>query len=162
MVTTAQTGTVVAHTDGACLGNPGPGGWAAILEWNGQVRELSGGYRLTTNNRMEVLAVIEALDALRRTCTVEVWSDSQYLCHAVNKGWLTSWQKKGWKTSDKKPVKNRDLWERLLPLLRRHTVTFHWLRGHSGHPLNERCDVLAKEAARQTGLPEDAGYAASD
>lgn len=149
---------VQAFTDGSCLGNPGPGGWAAVLRCNGAERELSGGFAPTTNNRMEILAVIEALLTLKEPCSVDMHTDSQYVCNAVEKRWLAGWRRNGWKTSDKKPVKNRDLWERLLPLLETHKVRFHWVRGHSGHPENERCDVLARTQASRRGLPPDTGY----
>lgn len=149
---------VTVFTDGSCLGNPGPGGWAAILRCNGQEREMAGGYALTTNNRMEILAVLEALETLRETCTIELFTDSQYVRNAVEKKWLASWQRNGWKTADKKPVKNRDLWERLVPHLKRHTISFRWVRGHSGHPENERCDVLARSQAERSGLPADPGF----
>jgi ribonuclease HI len=152
---------VVIHTDGACLGNPGPGGYAAVLECNGKVREISAGFTLTTNNRMELLAVIEALCTLTQPCGVEVHTDSKYVRDAVEKRWLAGWRRNGWKTADKKPVKNQDLWQRLSPLLETHKVAFHWLRGHTGHPQNERCDQLAKAAASLRGLPRDEGYEAA-
>ena len=147
-------------SDGSCLGNPGPGGWAAILRLvtSGQERELAGGFARTTNNRMEILSVLEGLKALNEPCLVDVYSDSQYVCNAVQKSWLSAWRKNNWiKPSDKKPVKNRDLWEALVPQLTRHQVTFHWLRGHSGHPENERCDVLARQQAGLPNLPVDTG-----
>lgn len=146
-------------SDGSCLGNPGPGGWAAILRLvtSGQERELSGGFARTTNNRMEILSVLEGLKALKEPCLVEVYSDSQYVCNAIRKGWLSSWRKSNWIKSDKKPVKNRDLWEALVPQLVRHQVTFHWLRGHAGHPENERCDALARAEAGRPGQPVDTG-----
>lgn len=146
-------------TDGSCLGNPGPGGWAAILRLvtSGQEKELSGGYARTTNNRMEIISVLEGLRSLTEPCLVEVFSDSQYVCNTVQKGWLTSWRKNHWVKADKKPVKNRDLWEALYPLLVRHQVTFRWLRGHNGHPENERCDELARTEAARPGLPPDTG-----
>ncbi|MBF0480450.1 MAG: ribonuclease HI [Desulfovibrionaceae bacterium] len=149
---------VLIHTDGACLGNPGPGGYAAVLECNGKSRELAAGYRRTTNNRMELLAVIEALASLTEPCSVELYTDSKYVGDAVEKGWLSGWRRNGWKTADKKPVKNQDLWRRLMPLLETHTVRFHWLRGHAGHKQNERCDALAKNAATAAGLLKDEGY----
>lgn len=156
---------VVIHTDGSCLGNPGPGGWAAILRYGDTEKELSGGYKLTTNNRMELLAVIEALGALTRSCAVDLHTDSKYVRDAIEKGWLANWQKKGWKTAAKKPVKNQDLWRRLMPLIERHRVRFHWVRGHAGDPLNERCDVLAKAAASPgpsgPAQAEDTGYEGS-
>lgn len=149
---------VQAFTDGSCLGNPGPGGWAAILRCNGSEKELSGGFCLTTNNRMEVLAAIESLALLNEPCSVDLHTDSQYLRNAVEKKWLAGWRRNGWKTSDKKPVKNRDLWERLLPLLERHNVRLHWVRGHAGHPENERCDRIARQQASRPGQPRDTGY----
>ena len=136
---------VEIFTDGACSGNPGPGGWGAILRYNGVEKELSGGDPLTTNNRMEMLAVIEALKALKEPCEVTVTSDSQYVCNGINKGWAANWQKNNWIKSDKKPALNVDLWEQLLPLLEKHDVTFNWVKGHAGHPENERCDRLAVE-----------------
>ncbi|CAM2057575.1 ribonuclease HI [Desulfovibrionales bacterium] len=148
---------VEVFTDGACLGNPGPGGWAAILIWRGTSKELSGGYRNTTNNRMELLAAIEALNSFKRSCTVVLYTDSRYICDAIEKGWLERWQRTDWKTVNKTTVKNRDLWTRLSYLLTRHTVRFHWVRGHSGHSQNERCDVLARTAAQASGLPRDEG-----
>ncbi len=153
---------VQIFTDGSCLGNPGPGGWAAILRLeNGKhEKELVGGYAKTTNNRMEIMAVLEGLKALKYACKVRVYSDSQYVCNAIEKKWLLSWHKNNWIKSDKKAVKNSDLWQALYPLLEQHSVTFHWLRGHSGHPENERCDVLAREEASRGVLPEDAGFLA--
>lgn len=149
---------VHAFTDGSCLGNPGPGGWAAIMKFGVAEKVLSGGYALTTNNRMELMAALFALEALKEPCKVILFTDSRYLCDAVEKHWLNSWLKNGWKTAAKKTVKNRDLWERLLPLLGRHTVTFHWLEGHAGHPQNERADGLAREAAARHDLPRDEGF----
>ncbi|HBR06338.1 MAG TPA: ribonuclease HI [Desulfovibrio sp.] len=148
---------VQVFTDGSCLGNPGPGGWAAILRYNGTEKELSGGFSGTTNNRMELRAVINALAALTRTCGVDLYTDSTYIKDAVVKDWLGAWQKNGWKTAAKKPVKNQDLWRELLPLLKSHEVRFHWVRGHAGHPENERCDVLAKTQAARPGQPRDPG-----
>lgn len=144
---------VEIYTDGAARGNPnGPGGYGAILRFTdskGQVheKELSEGFNPTSNNRMELLAAISALEQLTRSCDVDLYSDSSYLINAVNKGWLTSWQRNGWKTADKSPVKNRDLWERFLRAKAPHRVTFHWVKGHAGHPENERCDTLATTAA---------------
>lgn len=149
---------VNAYTDGSALGNPGPGGWGTILEHKGKTKELSGGFARTTNNRMEILAAIKALEALTRSARVDLYTDSKYLCDAINKNWLRGWMRNGWKTSAKKPVKNQDLWTRLAPLLARHEVRFHWVKGHNGHPENERCDQLAKEAASKAELPVDAGY----
>lgn len=141
--------TVNVYTDGACSGNPGPGGWGAILRYGGAEKELSGGERETTNNRMELTAVIAALSALREPCTVELYSDSKYVVDAVTKGWVYGWKKKGWVKSDKKPALNVDLWEQLLPLLGYHEVRFHWLKGHNEHPENERCDRLAVAESRK-------------
>ena len=135
--------TVTIYTDGACSGNPGPGGWCAILEYHGHEKMLSGGEAVTTNNRMEMTAVISALLALREPCTVELYSDSKYLTDALNQGWVYGWKKRNWKKSDGKPALNVELWEQLLELLKKHTVTFIWVKGHNGTPLNERCDALA-------------------
>ena len=131
------------YTDGACRGNPGKGGWGAVLVADAREKELSGGEPLTTNNRMELIGAITALEALKYPCEVTLTSDSKYLTDAINKGWLVSWQAKGWRKADKSQVLNVDLWQRLLPLLETHKVTFVWVRGHAGHPYNERCDALA-------------------
>ncbi|MBQ2782255.1 MAG: ribonuclease HI [Oscillospiraceae bacterium] len=135
--------TVTIYTDGACSGNPGPGGWGAILEWNGVEKELSGGENPTTNNRMELLAVISALEKLNQSCIVELYSDSKYVIDALTKGWLTSWIKNGWRKADKKPVLNVDLWQRLLPLLEKHEMHYHWVKGHAENEKNNRCDQMA-------------------
>ncbi len=135
--------TVTIYTDGACSGNPGPGGWGAILEWNGVEKELSGGENPTTNNRMELLAVISALEKLNQRCIVELYSDSKYVIDALTKGWLTSWIKNGWRKADKKPVLNVDLWQRLLPLLEKHEMHYHWVKGHAENEKNNRCDQMA-------------------
>lgn len=134
---------VELFTDGACSGNPGPGGWGAILKYQQHELKLSGFEAQTTNNRMELLAAIEGLSALKNPCEVRLTSDSKYLTDAVNKGWIWNWLKKGWKKSDNSPVVNVDLWERLLPLLKTHQVTFLWVKGHAGHPENEECDRMA-------------------
>lgn len=134
---------VEMFTDGACSGNPGPGGWGTILRYKGVEKELSGGERETTNNRMEMTAVISGLKALTEPCEVDIYTDSKYVCDSVIKGWVYSWKKNNWRKADKKPALNIDLWEELLVLLEKHNVTFHWLKGHSGHPENERCDALA-------------------
>lgn len=134
---------VELFTDGACSGNPGPGGWGVILRYQGHERELSGGEAHTTNNRMELTAVIEGLSALKEPCIVRLCSDSRYVVDAIEKGWAKSWQRNGWRKADKSPAQNADLWERLLTLLDRHQVTLCWVRGHQGHPENERCDRLA-------------------
>ena len=136
--------TVVIHTDGACSGNPGPGGWGAILRYNGHEKELKGGEPLTTNNRMELTAAIMALEALKRAATVELHTDSQYVKDGISK-WIHGWKRNGWKTADKKPVKNVELWRRLDLALQRHQVSWHWVRGHAGHDDNERADELARE-----------------
>ena len=132
-------------TDGACSGNPGPGGWGAILRYNGHEKELCGGEAETTNNRMELTAVIEGLYALKEPCEIELFTDSKYVCDAVAKRWVYSWKSNGWKKADKKPALNVDLWEKLLELLDTHKVNFNWIKGHAGHPENERCDTLAVE-----------------
>lgn len=134
---------VEIYTDGACSGNPGPGGWGAVLIYNGVEKQLSGSEKETTNNRMELSAVITALKALKEPCKVTLTTDSKYVCDAINKGWLTSWQKNSWKKADKKPVLNIDLWQELLPLLDKHRVEFIWVKGHNGHKYNEICDKLA-------------------
>ncbi len=137
---------VELFTDGACSGNPGPGGWGAVLRFHGKEKELSGGDPQTTNNRMELTAVIEGLAALKEPCEVTLTSDSKYVLDALLKGWVYSWKKNGWKKADKKPALNVDLWERLLALLEVHKVDYRWVHGHQGHPENERCDALAVAA----------------
>jgi ribonuclease HI len=132
------------YTDGACSGNPGPGGWGVILRYNGVEKELSGGAAETTNNRMELMAAIEALEALTRPATARLHTDSTYVKDGITK-WIHNWKNKGWKTANRKPVKNVDLWQRLDEALARHQVSWHWVRGHSGHPENERADALARE-----------------
>ena len=135
--------TVTLYTDGACSGNPGPGGWAAILLYNGHKKELSGGEKQTTNNRMELTAVIRGLSALNQPCIVDLYSDSKYVIDALEKGWAVGWRKRGWKKADKKPALNPDLWSELLDLCERHTVQLHWVKGHAENPYNNRCDQLA-------------------
>ena len=135
--------TVTIYTDGACSGNPGPGGWGAILEYGGQEKELFGGECNTTNNRMELTGVIMALKSLNQPCIVELYSDSKYVIDALQKGWVYGWQKKGWVKSDKKPALNVDLWQQLLPLIAQHEVHYHWVKGHADNPKNNRCDELA-------------------
>lgn len=149
---------VTIYADGACLGNPGPGGWGAVLLDGGPRKEISGGFRRTTNNRMELLAVIQALESLQKVSSVDVFTDSKYLHDAVNKGWLVKWRRNGWQTSERKPVKNQDLWLRLNALLQKHDVRFAWVRGHAGDPENERSDRLAGAAALVPGLAEDEEY----
>lgn len=131
------------YTDGACSGNPGPGGYCAILKYGEHLRYISGSDKQTTNNRMELQAVIEGLKVLKRPCEVTVISDSKYVCDAINSKWLSSWIKKGWKKSDGKPVLNVELWQELNQLLQTHSVTFEWIKGHAGHPYNEECDSIA-------------------
>lgn len=131
------------YTDGACSGNPGKGGWGAVLVYNGIEKEISGAEMHTTNNRMELTAVIKALQLPKEPCEVELTTDSKYVCDAVNKGWVYGWKKKGWIKSDKKPALNVDLWEELLKQLNIHKVTFIWVKGHNGHPYNDKCDKLA-------------------
>lgn len=140
-----MTDRVEIFSDGACRGNPGPGGWGALLRYKGHEKLLSGGEAHTTNNRMEMMAAIQALESLRRPCKVRVTTDSQYLHKGITE-WLSGWKRRGWKTSDKKQVKNADLWERLDRALEAHEVEWHWVRGHSGHPENERADQLATQA----------------
>jgi len=142
---------VTIYTDGACSGNPGPGGWAAILKYGGREKVLSGGENPTTNNRMELRAVISALEALKEPCKVKLYSDSKYICDAVEKGWARSWKAKGWRRSDKSPAKNPDLWERLLELLDTHEVELIWVRGHADNPYNNRCDELAVMESKKFG-----------
>ena len=134
---------VTIYTDGACSGNPGPGGWGAVLQYNGREKELSGGEAQTTNNRMELSGVIAALEALKEPCAVDLYSDSKYVVDALTKGWAISWRKKGWIKSDKKPALNPDLWEKLLKLTEKHTVACHWVKGHADNKYNNRCDELA-------------------
>lgn len=131
------------YTDGACSGNPGKGGWGAVLVYKGNEKEISGCEKETTNNRMELTAVIMALKALKEPCNVKLTTDSKYVCDAINKGWVYSWKSKGWKKADKKPALNVDLWEQLLELIEIHNVEFNWVKGHNGHKYNERCDELA-------------------
>ena len=154
---------VEAWSDGSSRGNPGPGGYGAVLRYVGpdgvaHERELSAGYRRTTNNRMELMGAIAALEALRRPCAVTMTTDSQYVCNAFNQHWIAGWQKRGWKPASKQPVKNVDLWRRLIAAAAPHDVTWVWVKGHAGHPENERCDALATAAADGTGLLEDAGF----
>jgi len=144
---------VVIYTDGACSRNPGPGGWGAVLQWQGKERELYGSDQLTTNNRMELMAAIQALEALRRPSTVSLHTDSKYLLDGITK-WIEGWQRNGWKTAAKKPVKNDDLWRRLIEAMRPHDITWEWVKGHAGDPGNERADALARR-----GIEDAAGVA---
>ena len=148
-----MTGENIAevYTDGACSGNPGPGGWGAVLGWQGKTREISGGEAATTNNRMELMAAIAALESLTRPVTVRIHTDSTYVKDGITQ-WIHRWKRNGWKTANKKPVKNEDLWRRLDAALARHDVSWHWVKGHAGHPGNERADALAREAVPR---PED-------
>lgn len=150
--------SVELFTDGACSGNPGRGGYGVILKYGENKKELSGGFLLTTNNRMELTAVIVGLKALKEPCAVDLYSDSKYITDALNKGWLDSWQSRGWKKADKSPVQNADLWRSLLPLIEMHNITWHWIKGHDGHPENERCDFLARTAYSGENLSEDSNY----
>jgi ribonuclease HI len=134
---------VIIHTDGACSGNPGPGGWGAILDYNGTRKELSGGEAETTNNRMELTGAIAALESLKRACAVEMHVDSAYVKDGITK-WIFAWKRNGWKTADKKPVKNVELWQRLDAAIAAHNISWHWVKGHAGHPENERADELAR------------------
>ncbi|HOV49002.1 MAG TPA: ribonuclease HI [Anaerolineae bacterium] len=149
---------VTLYTDGAASGNPGPGGYGIILEFQGKRKELSGGYRRTTNNRMELLAAIVGLEALKERCEVTLYTDSAYLVNAINEGWAQRWRAHGWMRNKNEPALNPDLWERLLRLCEQHEVHFVWVKGHAGHPENERCDQLAQEAARGIHLPADTAY----
>ncbi|RUO78899.1 ribonuclease HI [Idiomarina tyrosinivorans] len=151
---------VQIYTDGSCLGNPGPGGYGVVMRYGEHSKEMSAGYRLTTNNRMELLAAIVALEALTRTCQVDITTDSQYVKNGIQ-SWLANWKRKGWRTSAKKPVKNVDLWQRLDKACQPHEVRWHWVKGHSGHPENERCDELARSAAESPNLLEDNGFDAT-
>ena len=144
-----MTPQVIVHTDGACSGNPGPGGWGAILQSGGKTRELKGGELATTNNRMELMAAIQALEALTRDCRVELHTDSQYVMKGISE-WIHNWKRRGWMTADKKPVKNDDLWKRLDAARLRHEVDWRWVKGHAGHELTERADELAREGLKAT------------
>lgn len=135
--------SVIIYTDGACSGNPGPGGWGAILRYGGHEKELNGGEPDTTNNRMEMMAVIESLKALSKPCDIDLYTDSVYVKDGVTK-WMEGWKAKGWRTASKKPVKNQDLWERIDSEIQRHKINWHWVKGHAGHPDNERADELAR------------------
>ncbi|HAO99095.1 MAG TPA: ribonuclease HI [Fibrobacteres bacterium] len=149
---------IEAWADGCCLGNPGPGGYGVVLLHDGHRKELKGGFKHTTNNRMEILAAIKTLEALKEKCHVVLHSDSQYVVKAMNEGWAEKWKSRGWKTQGNQPAMNPDLWQRLLRLRLDHKVEFKWVKGHSGVPENERADELAKEAAQGADLEEDAGY----
>ena len=150
---------IQVYTDGSCLGNPGPGGYGALLIYKGHRKELSQGFTLTTNNRMELLGAIEALASLSESCQVILTTDSQYVRQGITQ-WIHGWKKKGWKTANRQPVKNVDLWQRLDNLNQQHQVEWRWVKGHSGHPENERVDDLAREAAEGSRLLEDKGFSA--
>lgn len=137
------------YTDGACSGNPGPGGWGAILRYKGKEKEMSGGESNTTNNRMELTGVIEALNSLKEPCLVTLWTDSKYVADGLGKGWAAGWKKRGWKKADKKPALNIDLWDKLLCLNEIHEIKIQWIKGHNSHPENERCDALAVEQSQK-------------
>lgn len=158
MLASQMDEAVEIYTDGACKGNPGPGGYGVVLLAGGRRRELSGGFRKTTNNRMELLACIEGLRSLKRPCDVVLTSDSKYVVDAVTKGWAKRWRSKGWKLSPSKPAKNPDLWTLLLDLCEEHRVSFEWVKGHNNHPENERCDVLAVTASQGKELPADLAF----
>ncbi|KFZ28839.1 ribonuclease H [Pseudidiomarina atlantica] len=149
--------TVHIYTDGSCLGNPGPGGYGVVIEYGKHHKELAEGYQLTTNNRMEMLAAIKALQALKEPCKVVLTSDSQYLKQGIE-SWIHNWKRNGWRTSAKKAVKNADLWQALDAACQRHQIKWEWVKGHAGHPQNERCDELARAAASGSKLAEDTGY----
>ncbi|MCP9627361.1 ribonuclease HI [Rhodopseudomonas palustris] len=142
---------VIIHTDGACSGNPGPGGWGAILKFGDVEKELKGGEPQTTNNRMELLAAISALEALTRPCSVDLYTDSQYVKNGIG-SWIHNWKRNGWKTADKKPVKNVDLWQRLDTALKSHSIRWHWVKGHAGHAENERADQLARDGLAENRM----------
>ncbi len=152
---------VVIYTDGACVGNPGPGGYAAVIMYGGHRKEISGGYRLTTNNRMEIMAAIEGLKVLREPCAVTLYTDSQYLANAISKGWAKRWRANGWMRTKADRALNPDLWEQLLDLCAKHDVKFVWVRGHAGNTENERCDELSTAICRRSDLPPDPGYSRS-
>jgi ribonuclease HI len=149
---------VIIYTDGACLGNPGPGGYGVVLLYGKKRKEISGGFRRTTNNRMELFAAITGLKALKEPCNVTLYTDSRYLVDAMSLGWAKQWKQRGWKKSTKEPARNADLWEQLLDLTSYHHVTFEWVPGHSGVIENERCDELSVNSAKEPHLPLDQGY----
>ena len=155
---TPSDSTVLAFSDGAALGNPGPGGYGVVLKYQMSVNELSGGYRYTTNNRMELLGAIVALETLKRRCRVVLTTDSRYVVDGISKGWAEKWRASGWRRGRGEQALNPDLWKRLLDLVSLHDVTFEWVRGHAGHPENERCDLLANEAAQAANLAVDEQY----
>lgn len=149
--------TVEIYTDGSCLGNPGPGGYGVVMKYQQHVKELSGGFIETTNNRMELMAAIAALECLKRPCSVDISTDSQYVRQGITQ-WLVNWKRNNWRTAAKEPVKNKDLWQRLDAACQTHDIRWHWVKGHAGHPENERCDVLAREAATHQATETDPGF----
>ena len=153
---------ITLYSDGACSPNPGVGGYGAIAVYKAHRKEFSKGFKSTTNNRMELLGLIEPMESLKEPCEVHAVTDSQYVANAINKGWIKGWIKKGWKTAAKKPVKNQDLWNRLIKLINKHSLTVEWVRGHDGHTENERCDILAVEAREGINLAEDKDYKERD
>lgn len=155
-----QRKSVTLFTDGSCLGNPGPGGYGVLMRYKQHTKELSGGFALTTNNRMEMLAAIVAIESLTIPCNIDLHTDSQYLRQGITQ-WIHGWKRRGWVTASKQPVKNVDLWQRLDAAITQHNIQWHWVKGHSGHPENERVDDLAREAAGGNHLPKDEGYKAS-
>lgn len=152
------TPQITIYTDGACIGNPGPGGYGVVLQQGGKRREFSGGFARTTNNRMEIYAAIVGLQALKRPSKVTLYSDSKYLVNAVTEGWVQRWHANRWMRNKRDKAENADLWRQLLPLLEKHEVTFRWVKGHAGDPANERCDKLANSAAGKRNLPPDPGF----
>lgn len=154
----SEINVVDLYTDGACSGNPGPGGFGVMLRFGRHVKELSGGFRCTTNNRMELMAVIKGLEALKRPCRVNLYTDSQYIVNAMTKGWARNWQAKGWRRSTGEPAKNPDLWRRVLELAAVHRINWNWVKGHAANEHNNRCDRLAVEASRSQSLAEDEAY----
>lgn len=149
--------SVAIYTDGSCLGNPGPGGYGVVLIYQQHRKELSAGYQQTTNNRMELMAAIAGLECLTQPCTIDLTTDSQYVRLGITQ-WLQNWKRNNWKTSQKEPVKNKDLWQRLDAACQRHQVSWHWVKGHAGHPENERCDELARVAATEQATLPDEGF----
>ncbi len=149
--------TVEIYTDGSCLGNPGPGGYGVVMKYQQHLKELSGGFIETTNNRMELMAAIAALESLKRPCSIDISTDSQYVRQGITQ-WLVNWKRNNWRTAAKEPVKNKDLWQRLDTACQPHEIRWHWVKGHAGHPENERCDVLAREAATSQATQPDPGF----
>ncbi|ALZ74608.1 ribonuclease HI [Rheinheimera sp. F8] len=152
--------TVEIYTDGSCLGNPGPGGYGVVMKYQQHLKELSGGFIETTNNRMELMAAIAALESLKRPCSIDISTDSQYVRQGITQ-WLVNWKRNNWRTAAKEPVKNKDLWQRLDAACQPHEIRWHWVKGHAGHPENERCDVLAREAATSQATQPDPGFSRS-